>query len=109
MKKKLIEVVVDRRKWYRGRRGDYSRLRLRDGRMCCLGFACRAVGLKAKDITDVGIPKHLSIELQPSWATDVAIGHMVDTNDDDNLSERQREAALKRSGRQVGLRLTFVN
>lgn len=54
----LIPVVIDRRRWLRGEGPDASRLlRKTDGKMCCLGFVCEAVGVSAERLVNRGTPR----------------------------------------------------
>lgn len=48
-------VRVSRKRWGRGEKGG-GQLLDSHGKMCCLGFACRQVGLKVADIKKAGLP-----------------------------------------------------
>ena len=89
------------------------------GKMCCLGFVCRAYGLKQKDMSTVGLPDALTDDLQeelPSWlqsftssddehAFDVVrdIAHINDSN----MLRSTKEKLLKPIFAEYGIRLVF--
>ncbi len=65
---KLTKVIVDRKKWYRGKGGDHSKLLIVAddfvadtdvGKMCCLGFAALALGIPKSLITGMQTPRDL--------------------------------------------------
>lgn len=111
--KKKIEVLIDRRKWYRG---GNSQLRLLNGKQCCLGFACRVLGAKAKDILNEGLPGCLDIEM-PGLNRPL-LGGFRDTefsekaaivNDNPNITDNAREKKLKALARASGFIFKFIN
>lgn len=65
---RLLKVIVDRKRWYRGLLPDHSALIVDPGgaqygvskkyadHMCCLGFACIAAGLSEDDILGTRTP-----------------------------------------------------
>lgn len=56
----MKELVVDRKRWYRGKGNIRSRLlRPEDNQMCCLGFYGLSCGLKEENIIDVGFPSQV--------------------------------------------------
>lgn len=68
-KKKLAKLVLDPKRWLRGRlawrkddgfleKNSYL-LRERDGRMCCLGFECVRRGLSESTIAGAGLPSEV--------------------------------------------------
>jgi hypothetical protein len=63
----MLNVIVERSKWYRGQGSDGSALLIayemkggqNVGRMCCLGFACLAAGLAVGDIAGKPCPSNV--------------------------------------------------
>lgn len=57
-----MKLVIERDKWLRGDQvalgGSYL-LRKSDGKMCCLGFYCKAKGVAEKDIRGISTPSGL--------------------------------------------------
>lgn len=56
----MKELIINLKKWYRGKGSDNSRLRLSDGRQCCLGFYLRACGVRAQNIESHATPGAVS-------------------------------------------------
>jgi hypothetical protein len=91
-----------------------SKLRNREGRMCCLGHLAKACG-----ISDDALRGRALVESVPLWArgtndprwlillenTDVVDDIMV--QNDEPLSQRVRERELKKSFRKLGIAITF--
>ncbi|MDE2020468.1 MAG: hypothetical protein KGJ13_09055 [Patescibacteria group bacterium] len=94
--------TVLRSRWLRGRGNSHSYLyRHSDAKMCCVGFFARAGGLRAKEIDnmkelgDVGTP------------LERALGEIYAVNDNEDLSDKERESKLKRRFADLGVRVTF--
>lgn len=113
----MLKVIVDRQRWYRGHGAAVSRLLIvypshkEDiGKMCCLGFACLAAGLKPEQIAGKGVPTDISGPLPKAFeaVTDGYCG-LVGTNDRHGMDEELRERDIKRLGLQVGLDFEFIN
>lgn len=104
---KTVDVVVDRKTWLRGE-GSYSSFLLRpnDGKMCCLGFACKALGLRDHEIELVGEPCELDWD-HPLRRADVK--SLVVANDDTDITDDTREARLIEDGQRIGLNFSFIN
>ena len=126
MSEKLLKVVVERSKWYRGKTDEHSRLLLSDGTMCCLGFACKAARLKDEQISEVAFPCMLTAgglyDLGRDFKLPVVLNKLVDgihnsnicseigrTNDNPSISDQVRESTLIRLGKQAGIAFTFVD
>jgi hypothetical protein len=133
MTENMLDVVVDRNQWYRGHGHYSSRLRINDatlqaemdlhtsdiGKMCCLGFACLAAGLNAKEIGNVGyphsLPRQVGIQLPASLERvakleddeygDQKIGSV---NDNISFTDEEREKAIIVLGLKYGINFTFV-
>lgn len=56
----MLNVTVKRSRWLHGTGAGSL---LEDGKMCCLGFACREVGLKPKEIRGHGMPADTMADL----------------------------------------------
>ena len=79
-KNPLIPLVIDRRRWLRGEGGLVSALyRDSDRKMCCLGFACLASGLRVADIRNKALPSALMHP--PMWAHDCSVSQAMHEND----------------------------
>lgn len=115
--KPLVTVVVDRSRWYRGQSSKDSRLLREDGQMCCLGFACLALGASRDDIFNRSRPAQLTGSVARLFvsghggiwtdATDAA--DAMRTNDDKFLDEPERERRIIGMGRRLGLAFVFVD
>lgn len=103
------------------------------GKMCCLGFACIAAGLTPDQIRGKGYPynieqmttrarpsedpKILPPSLQPlvAYEPDGYVmnsdtgSRLAKTNDDESITDVQREERIIALGAGVGLKFTFVN
>ena len=56
-KRNRMKFVIDRKRWWRGKGSNDSRLLIpTTGEMCCLGFRQLATGLQPSDISDMGNP-----------------------------------------------------
>jgi len=120
----LLPVTVKRSQWYRGQGGIGSSLRRTDGTMCCLGFACLAAGHTPEQIELKSYPYMLGERLAPAmrataehdgnntvwgkyWGNSELGTQMGNTNDDEALFDREREAKLIELGRAAGIAFTF--
>lgn len=104
---KTVDVVVDRAKWLRGE-GSYDSCLLRpdDRKMCCLGFACKALGLRDDVIESVGEPCELDWEHPLKRAN---VKSLVVANDNTDITDDAREASLIEDGQKLGLNFSFIN
>lgn len=114
MKQKSVTVVIDRRKWCRGVDAGNSGLRLKDGKQCCLGFACRVLGVKAKDILLQPMPSDLLIEnlngLTDQYKDDTVFSiKAAAINDNPAISDKEREKQLKSLAKENGFIFKFTN
>jgi hypothetical protein len=127
MADKLLNVTVKRKGWRRGKGGYTSKLRREDGLMCCLGFACRAAHISAKNIAGIADPAEL-VNRRVRFPTSLSglivpphAGHphfaditpvcdeLIRTNDDEDITDRKREQKLARLGKKAGIAFTFVD
>lgn len=76
--------------------------------MCCLGFVCRAEGLKVSQIEDLGLPSDVSEYEPPAWLATIE-ERAAAINDDEKLGNAKREAKLKKLfADKTPIRLKFV-
>lgn len=120
MKPKLKMLVIKRSEWLRGKTPSY--LRNYKGEMCCLGFACmQLLHLPVYAILARHTPSELLLRLNETLGAklmelglveaggNTAIcGRLMTINDDQKLTDRQREAALKKLFLTIGIRCKFV-
>ncbi len=107
-----LTVVIKRRQWFRGRGPENSRLRTLDGKMCCLGFDAKALGFKNEDIDMKTTPDSVNgyvPGLARSGHNTRICASMMDVNDDDMLTDNQREAKLIKLAKRIGRVFVFKN
>lgn len=129
------KVVIPRSRWLRGEGAMKSfLLRASDGKMCCLGHACLALGKTEDDIRQVKSPnsKHklathdlygettecvhpgkgtrLVVEM-PEGITSVpdAVSRAMNLNDVYELPDAEREPLIAQALAEVGLDVEFVD
>jgi len=107
-----MRLTIVRKRWHRGKvASKASGLQMQNGKMCCLGFLCKALGkegLKGKmmpyDIDDTkGLPKWL---LKSGMDHDVEEAARI--NDDGGIAEEDREAHVKRIFAKHKIQVRFV-
>ncbi len=126
----MQQLIIDRKKWRTG--GDSVELRRLKGPTslyndmgysCCLGFYCRKIGgIRNNVLLDVGSPDNLNIkdftkiELLVSrdsrdevYDGSVFSQEAIDINDDDSLSNEEREAAIIEHFKKVDIEVIFKN
>lgn len=90
---------------------DPALLSSENGMKCCLGFVCQAVGVRVKDMVDVGMPSTLLGKLTsplPEWLIDIE-NQAQTINDDGDITDRERESKLKKLFREKSpIDLKFV-
>lgn len=104
-----LKVIIDRAKWIRGE-DENSRLRMEDGRMCAMGFACVAVGVPERYLVDTVdllsiesvLPEPLATIAKDSYAMS-----MIFNVNDNHEYEEDRERLLIEQGGMVGLDFEF--
>ena len=114
----MLKVQVERDNWLRGEGASY--LRDHDGRMCCIGFACLAAGMKEEDIVghmmvisdclEMGdVPEVLKATLmEDNGSASEEADELYVTNDNRSISDSQRETMLKDYGKAAGIEFEFV-
>lgn len=126
----MQQLIIDRKKWRTG--GDSVELRRLKGPTslyndmgysCCLGFYCRKIGgIRNNVLLDVGSPENLNIkdftkiELLVSrnsrdevYDGSVFSQEAIDINDDDSLSNEEREADIIEHFKKVDIEVIFKN
>src|SRR2546425_7116102 len=125
----MFKVVIDRKKWGRGDGEGYgSLLDPNTHKMCCLGFACRAVGAKPKELRNLSYPS----DLYETWneetynyersfpkefkglsgkkLNDSQICRLLAlANDNGKITDAVREKRIKTLGKKARINFTFVN
>lgn len=105
-----------------GLAAESSLLSKANGRMCCLGFACKAAGVDAKGLLEVGMPddlKHASRKkvyqafpwLFDSVSTDLnsdTASKLASVNDADDLTNTQRKRKVIALFKANGVKVKFV-
>jgi hypothetical protein len=111
---KLISLRIDRKRWCRGGiNGDASLLN-GEGAMCCLGFACKKLGLTPKQINNVGLPadvadrSKLGLLVNTKGGTRKLAQDAAGLNDNPDLEESDREVALVPVLKKLGFKVSFV-
>lgn len=118
MKKKIEKLVIDRKKW--GRTATGGNLLNNEGKMCCLGFQCRAVGFKPKEIRGKGMPADVDVSAKRlqkvAWLVDGSEGNstvvaekLALINDDWDTTDKQKEKAITKLFANNGIEVTFIN
>jgi hypothetical protein len=109
-----MELVIDRSKWLRGEGDKSALLRASDGKMCCLGFYCLAVGLTENQIRNKGFPQYLYDnpleKTEGKWLVDggMDVIFLTDYNDSGALPEKVREEKLTEIFATHGVTVKFV-
>ena len=115
-----MKLTIDREKWYRGSGPEGSKLlRSEDGLMCCLGFYCMELGYEKEEIVGLGTPASslLGPIKRPDWLVNNdgkgplvsgSCGQLITTNDDEYISEKEREAAITTEFGVNGVEVEFV-
>ena len=110
-------LKISKRRWLRGGGQEGSALleTRENGKMCCLGFACRAMGIGRKDILGVCMPGDLDHHIP--GLNKVKGGCVEDcrssvrlaaTNDDEIMTDEKRQESIKRQFLQLGVTVEFV-
>jgi hypothetical protein len=126
----MKQLIIDRKKWRTG--GDSVELRRLKGLTslyndmgysCCLGFYCRKIGgIRNNVLLNVAAPDNLNIkdftkiELLVSrdsrdevYDGSVFSQEAIDINDDDSLSNEEREADIIEHFKKVDIEVIFKN
>lgn len=120
----LLQVTVEREKWYRGKGAHGSYLVIPEiegstdaGKMCCLGFAGKAAGLTVEEMVGITTPGRIKDGVPTSLHALVEYGgddsrfalRLMDLNDDHEMDDSARQAAITEVGVEAGIAFTFVD
>lgn len=111
----MTKVIIDRKRWLHAETNSQL-LRKSDGKMCCLGFACLALGFSEEDIAGHSTPLHtkkvipgLSIKnINNEYIDTRTTSYLMWTNDYTGMSDTEREARIIELGKKAGLEFEFV-
>jgi hypothetical protein len=107
-KEKRLVCTVNRRTWARGGKNGLSRLLNGDGNMCCLGFLGVASGVSKESLFNKLTPGGLSLQEQDKYPIVNLWEFFVETNDNQNMTDADREKRLKEAARENGFSFRFV-
>ena len=107
----MLDVTIDRKTWYRGQGDAHSMLLLHNGKRCCIGFLCQAMGipdeqlleLKTMEVVDGPRAAHF----HASHNSTLIEAYM--TNDEIKTREIDREIDIVRIGKLMDVNFTFIN
>lgn len=111
-----MKLVIDRTKWIRGEAVERSFLiRPEDGKSCCLGFLGCAIGISRETLWSKRMPWGEK-DWEPSdWLFQLdsqnryTVHRLAMINDDQSLTEPEREEKLKREFAAVDVEVEFIN
>lgn len=108
----MISVVIDRRTWYRGKGGACSRLLLDNGMRCCIGFLGTQIGIKDETMREEAdfsaiMPCRQARPFEDDHNDTLNRAYTI--NDDETLTDSQREEALIETGKEMGVNFIFAN
>jgi hypothetical protein len=117
-----MKLTIKRSEWLRGEGEDNSRLlRSHDGKKCCLGFLATSLSCTDDQIEDQWSPACVPTLPWPEGftakskyadndvATNAACQDLMTLNDDQHLSERDREFAIADEFKRFGIEVEFVD
>lgn len=113
-----MKFIIERSKWYRGRFGEESvennsrLVRIRDDKMCCLGFVGNQCGIALESMLDQSMPSDLPDDLRmkyPVWLTSGLAAQAAIINDNINISDSEREIKIKEIFTDNGDEIEFVD
>ena len=122
-----MKLTIDRERWLRGEGSTNSKLlRLSDGKMCCLGFYCIALGLSQEQIREVNSPIGVADKLPTKgiWMVapassgelsggvsdvDIGAGNLIEINDSVREMPDKREKLIAEEFVKYGVDVEFVN
>ncbi len=111
----LTKFIIDRTKWHRGKGTQNSRLLSpSSGKMCCLGFLCKAYGVTDEQMFDIAVPYKLSDTARqklPKWLQDhnTPADLLIGVNDKCDIVGAEKEKQLTRLFALKGIEVTFVD
>lgn len=120
-----MKLTIDRNTWLRGTGSANSYLlRKSDGRKCCLGFLACSLGASQDQIENIAAPNFTNYKL--NWPHGLVtstqdyigvdnypnnyIGNVLMLiNDNDKISDLERETQLINIFKQIGIEVEFIN
>lgn len=112
----MIQVIVDRKTWYRGKGGTQSRLvRPFDNKKCCIGFLGLALGLTEEEMNDepdlTGVCNNGASDEASVFNYDHEgpLFEAYKVNDATTINDTAREAKLIELGKAMDVQFTFIN
>lgn len=121
---KPITLTIDRKRWARGGKNGEAALLNTDGNMCCLGFACKKLGVSEEQLLNKSMPESVVVaSTNPlSSAQRKNLTRLVTTkkinraaalsaasfNDATDLTESERETKVKELLTDLGFKVRFV-
>ena len=111
-----MHVTVDRRAWTRGQPPESTCLQSTDGKRCIWGFILRAMGVNDKFLLNVQLPNEIADYIPPAskWIlTDkskIPISYeLAAINDNNTLTEADRESQIIKRLKGTGIFIEFLN
>lgn len=125
---KMKTVRISRKRWCRGNKNENSALstqtsalRTQTGQSCCLGFVCRAFGIRTpKDVLNISelpegtpferLPKQLRPIFNLAGMKDSPLHEeLVTVNDSDEVVGKEREKKIRDLLAKANVRVVFVD
>jgi len=118
-----MKLTIERSKWFRGHGPDHSKLLRADGKMCCLGFYCLALGMTQTHILDVADPndamKNLRLWPRGAWLITKEDGDfrtnssdchdLMHMNDKFDINQADREIEITKMFAKHKVQVEFVD
>jgi hypothetical protein len=120
-----IKVTIRRKKWLRGTNSGL--MRNEAGAQCCLGYVARACGIQAPDLSGLGTPSEVIIQLLAEGKSvpdafmklvtvsdreieeNEACNNLISLNDSGGSSIKDREDSIKKGLYELGFSVTFTD
>ena len=105
----MKQLVIKRRRWLRGTGGGTL---YRRGKMCCLGFYLRSLGMPPKVLKLGDMPCEIETPKEARWLTrgplsTRAARQLANTNDNRDLDGDERERAVAKEFARHGVEVVF--
>lgn len=115
MKLELTKLIIDRNTWLRGESDSYL-LRVRDQKLCCLGFygnQCLNIPFSAMAGVTEPTEYNKGVEEREKWHDFInsreIMEELIEINDDRHIKDDEREAQLTELFLMVNIEVTFIN
>ena len=107
----MINVVVDRNMWYRGKGMVESRLLRTDGQKCCIGFLAIKLGAYKEELSGCHILDEVEVKtiLKFRDKHNEELTEAYVANDATNITDDVREARLIIIGQEMNVNFSFIN